>query len=62
MKHGCRFDLRPAIGVAVVAVVLLLTGKVDGIMFAALVFIGICGTVGATYRMRLDEDSDSHGR
>lgn len=57
-----RFDLTPTIGVAAVAVALLLVGKIDGIMFAALIVIGACGTVGASYRMRQGRDSDPHGQ
>ncbi len=58
MGNPRRFDLRPAIGVTIVSLVLLLMGKVDGITFAGLIFIGVCGTVGATYRMRSDEGRD----
>ncbi len=57
-----RFDLTPAIGVATLAVALLLVGKIDGIMFAALIVIGACGTVGASYRVRQGRDSDPHGQ
>jgi uncharacterized membrane protein YuzA (DUF378 family) len=61
MGNPRRFDLRSVVGVTIVSLVLLLAGKIDGVTFAAFIFIGVCGTVGATYRMRSDND-DSHPR
>ncbi len=59
MGNSRRYDLKPGIGVAVVAVVLLFADKIDGITFVAFLFIGVCGTVGATFRKRAD-NSHSH--
>ncbi len=38
MGNSRRYDLKPGIGVAVVAVVLLFAEKIDGITFVAFLF------------------------
>ncbi len=53
-----RWDLRPLLGMAVVAIVMFVTNKLDGITFVMFLFIGACGSVGATWRLRSRNESD----